>query len=124
MAGGLYQDTETEHTQRNKTMNVSINLESFVARTILTQLGGGQFIAMTGAAGFVMGPRSLTFRVPRIKGCSVNRVCITLTPWDDYTIEGFRAKGLDCTPIQRLDNVYAGELRGAVARMIKRDLSL
>lgn len=59
-----------------------------VAKTILQQLGGNKFIAMTGAKNFVGDERSLSFMLPgnfaakRIRG-----VRILLHPSDTYTVE-------------------------------------
>lgn len=60
---------------------------SDVAQTILSQLGGRRFIAMTGASLFVGGPNSLTFSVPRAK---VNKIQITLDPSDTYTVTAYK----------------------------------
>lgn len=60
-----------------------------VAQTILEQLGGRKFIAMTGARNFVGGESSLAFRLPGGGGfCKkgINVVQITLTPDDTYTM--------------------------------------
>jgi len=63
-----------------------------VAKTILEQLGGGRFIAMTGAKNLIAGAgedRSLTFRLPKSKD-GINAVKITLDPSDTYTVRFFR----------------------------------
>jgi hypothetical protein len=60
-----------------------------VAKIILEQLGGGRFIAMTGARNFVGDATSLTFRLPKAKD-GINAVKITLDPSDTYTVRFFR----------------------------------
>jgi hypothetical protein len=57
-----------------------------VAQTILQQLGGNRFIAMTGAKHFVGGDDTLSFQIAaknerKIKGCR-----IVLDPTDTYTM--------------------------------------
>ncbi len=56
-----------------------------IAATILSQLGGKRFIAMTGARNFVYGDSDLSFHIPTIKG--INAVRVILEPDDTYTVE-------------------------------------
>ena len=61
-----------------------------VSTTILEQIGGRQFIAMTGSRDFVGGEDFLQFTVPRVKdGNKWNKVRIKLEPNDTYTVEFF-----------------------------------
>jgi hypothetical protein len=61
---------------------------SKVSETILAQLGGNKFIAMTGASSFAGGPDSLSFRLPpRAAKNKIKAIVITLTPDDLYTIK-------------------------------------
>ena len=60
-----------------------------VAKTILEQLGGGRFIAMTGARDFLGDANSLKFRLPKAKD-GINCVQITLEPSDTYTVKFMR----------------------------------
>lgn len=57
-----------------------------VANTILMQLGGNKFIVCTGCNHFVGDNDSLRMRIGRNKS-SANRLKITLTPADLYTME-------------------------------------
>jgi hypothetical protein len=60
-----------------------------VARTILDQLGGERFVAMTGATNFVSTEDGLTFKL----GANPKRVSyvrVTLTPADLYAVSFFR----------------------------------
>jgi len=58
-----------------------------VAQTILSQLGGNRFIAMTGCSNFGSTPNSLSFKLPR--GCAnkATHCTITLDASDTYTVE-------------------------------------
>lgn len=90
-----------------------------VAETILQQLGGRRFIAMTGAKHFVGGDDMLSFQIAakndrKIKGCR-----ILLTPSDTYTMTFLKkAKkdpvfglsiGMDIASVH--ENVYAEDLQ-------------
>lgn len=64
-----------------------------IAKIIFEQLGGGRFVAMTGARGFAShapekGSRgALSFRLPsRFAKDGINSVRISLTPLDTYTV--------------------------------------
>jgi len=60
-----------------------------VADTILEQLGGNKFVAMTGSKNFVSGGSSLSMKLAGNKS-RANRLKITLTALDDYTMEFIR----------------------------------
>ena len=57
-----------------------------VANTILSQLGGARFIAFTGSKNLVGDDNSLSMKLARNKS-KANRLKITLTSMDDYTME-------------------------------------
>lgn len=59
-----------------------------VASTILQQLGGNRFIAMTGAHHFVSDGNTLRMQLPRNKS-KANRLYITLDADDTYTMRFF-----------------------------------
>jgi hypothetical protein len=83
------------------------------ADTILQQLGGQRFIAMTGARGMVAGKNSLTFRLPRspFNQKRINAVQIELTPADTYRISFYRiSPAVSETVIAVHDDVYCDEL--------------
>jgi len=79
-----------------------------VAKTILEQLGGEHFVAMTGAKDFVGTEDSLTFKVgsnPK----DVSHVRVTQTPGDLYAVTFFRKgkapqimDGISCDILQEL----------------------
>ena len=83
-----------------------------VAETILQQLGGNRFIAMTGARNFVGRPASLTFALPgRMTTNGANRVVVELTSDDLYTVEFLRVRGLNLSIVGEVSGVYADSLR-------------
>lgn len=83
-----------------------------VAETILQQLGGNRFIAMTGARNFVGRPASLTFALPgRMTTNGANRVVVELTSDDLYTVEFLRVRGLNLSTVGEVSGVYAESLR-------------
>jgi hypothetical protein len=84
-----------------------------VAQTILSQLGGNRFTAMTGAKNFAGDDNSLTFRLPSNGFCkdSINCVKITLTPMDVYTMEFMRVRGVKVKKVSTFDMVYCDQLQ-------------
>ena len=96
-----------------------------IAKTILQQLGGNKFIAMTGASKFQAhggGPGerpALAFRIPTRKG--INAVKVTLTPGDVYTVEflkvtppGFNGEGFrpaSAVVKKKVEGVYFDQLQ-------------
>src|ERR1044071_3829856 len=78
-----------------------------IAKTILEQIGGSKFIAMTGAKDFVGGDRMLMFRLPaKFAKDGINKVRIVLAENDTYTVSFFKLRGMDCKVIAERDNVY------------------
>ena len=78
-----------------------------VADTILEQLGGNRFIAMTGAKHFMGGERSLQFNLPgNLTKDKSNKVRITLNELDLYLVETFRLRGADCRVCSKIEDVY------------------
>jgi hypothetical protein len=85
-----------------------------VAQTILAQLGGGRFLAMTGAKNLVGGPDMLAFKLPRAAK-KITHVRITLTPMDTYTVEFLNCRTTPKRMIHETvvthDDVYAEDLQ-------------
>lgn len=73
-----------------------------VANTILEQLGGRRFIAMTGSKNFLGTDNRLAFKLPRGR-----IVKITLTAMDDYMVELLTSAG---RPIGYREGVYCDTL--------------
>ena len=94
------------------------NTKMVVATTILQQLGGNKFIAMTGAKRFYGDENSLSFALIKTPGFAkkgINFVKITLMPDDTYKMEfnkiiwgnGFPT----IKPIQEYTDVYWDQLQ-------------
>ena len=86
--------------------------EMTTAQTILEQLGGNRFIAMTGASLFLNTGNGLAFKIGRGAINKANKVRITLNDSDLYTVEFFSIRGIDIfNPRGMVENVYADKLR-------------
>lgn len=84
-----------------------------VAHTILEQLGGSRFIAMTGAKHFLGTERELQFALPRsaLALDGINVVVIRLDPSDTYTVRFLRmGRGSRVKTIKEVSGVYADML--------------
>eukprot|EP01037_Dinobryon_pediforme_P020756 gene20756-21457_t len=87
-----------------------------IAATILAQLGGNKFRAMTGAKNLVALERGgLQFDLPR--GATTNKatkVQIVLAGNDTYTLAFYKVRGINCDKIgQDVHGLYCDQLRGA-----------
>lgn len=89
-------------------MNPSIT----IARTILEQLGGRRFVALTGARDMTAGRNWLAFKLPSYfaqKG--INAIRITLDEAADlYRVEFSKIRGVKITPIATHDGIYCDGL--------------
>lgn len=81
-----------------------------IAQTILAQLGGNRFAAMTGAKNFVAGERSLMFSIGRGATNKANKVRVTLQANDTYVMHFFKARGINCDLIDLRSDLYADNL--------------
>ena len=79
----------------------------FSAQTVLEQLGGRRFIAMTGSNNFVKGENFIRFKVHRAQK-SIKYVKITLTAMDTYDMEFMTRSGKH---IRTVDGIYADQLQ-------------
>lgn len=85
-----------------------------VAKTILTQLGGNRFAAMTGAKNFVGSPDALSFTLPGGGGfCrdGINVVRVVLTPADLYDVEFSRRRGSTVKTVKKVEAIFFDQLR-------------
>lgn len=85
-----------------------------VALTILAQMGGiNRIRCMTGTKRFISYPDGVSFLFPQKNRKRPNRVKITLTPLDTYTVEFHRItrRGLDVQEMESFDNVYCDQLK-------------
>jgi hypothetical protein len=93
-------------------------METTVADTILEQLGGRRFLAMTGARDLVRGRTALECRLPaRLAKNGITRVRIVLTPLDVYVVETWREYRGRRTMVDSCDDVYAENLQDVFTRM-------
>lgn len=83
------------------------------ASTILQQLGGNRFLAMTGARDVVSTQDSIIFRLPRGARGGVNSVVVRLNLNDTYTVLFNRRTnmGVNVSLISSASNIYADQLR-------------
>ena len=79
---------------------------------VIKQLGGGRFIAMTGAKDFFIGPKGVVFKIGR-NSKGVNYVRINLNSMDTYDIEFLQVRKLKEKVKSKANGVYAEDLRNA-----------
>lgn len=94
-------------------------MDTAVAQTILAQLGGKRFMAMTGARQMVGSADSVSFTLPGTPGSvkeGINVVRITLTPMDTYTVQFLRVRHGACHIMATLEDLYADQLQDAFTR--------
>jgi hypothetical protein len=90
-----------------------------VARTILEQLGGNKFVAMTGAKNFSTCGDGLSFKLPGGGGfCKdgINFVQITLTPADDYNVAFGKTRAFKYKEIKKVEGIYFDQLQEVFTR--------
>jgi hypothetical protein len=83
-----------------------------IAQTILEQLGGNRFLAMTGAKPITYGSSpSLGFSLPTgLSPVGVNRVKITLDDSDTYTVTFGKLQGVKYRLMGEVSGVYCDML--------------
>lgn len=82
-----------------------------VATTILEQLGGGRFVAMTGSKNFVGSADALSFRIGSGAKNGINAARIVLTPADDYTVTFLRIRGTKVVEVETREGIYCDQLQ-------------
>lgn len=90
-----------------------------IAKTILQQLGGGRFVAMTGARNLVASHNGLSFALPGGGGfCrdGINGVCVVLTPADLYDVEFVRRRGAMVKTVKKVEGIFFDQLREVFER--------
>lgn len=96
-----------------------------VPETILQQLGGNKFVAMTGAKDFAGAAYMLAFSLSsRMTRNKCNRVIITILASDTYKVQFCKLSKFELKPITTLVGVHCSELQqiftqetGLVARL-------
>lgn len=95
-----------------------------IGRTILSQLGGTQRLAMmTGAKDFLLLGNGVQFGIGKNKS-GANKVRITLTPQDEYDVELWKMQGLDMWKVKLVPGVQAGNLKETIENLTGLYLSL
>jgi len=84
-----------------------------VARTILAQLGGNRFIAMTGAKNLVGGDNSLHMDIGRGTKNKATKMKIELDPSDTYTMTFYKwnARDMSLVKLEEIAGVYCDMLQ-------------
>jgi len=82
-----------------------------VANTMLSQLGGHKFSVVTDAENFCGGKDFLQFAIPLTN--KINRLSITLTPLDTYTVKFMYVRGMSVIDRAIAQDVYCTDLLDA-----------
>lgn len=84
-----------------------------VANTIAEQLGGRQFMVMTGVKEFLGSDNALSFRIPKCDYLKdgISHCRIELTPMDVYTVTFYKWRGGHAVTVSEHENVYAEDLQ-------------
>ena len=86
----------------------SIFKESSIAKTILQQLGGNKFIAMTGAKNLVDTGKGLKFKIGGGAKKGISYVNITLNSMDTYDVQFMNR---NARLVSEFEDVYADNLQ-------------
>ena len=82
-----------------------------VAQTILAQLGGNKFLAMTGAKGLTHSANSLTMTIPaRAAKNKATHCVVTLNGMDTYDVRFLKIRGFNVSDLPGATGVYAADL--------------
>lgn len=108
------------------TNNIAAPVDMTVANTIVAQLGGGRFQAMTGAKMFVGGADFVQFKLPRCGRDRINSIRIELNSLDLYDVIFHRIgrRGLDVTMVNTWASVSADMLAKCISIETGLDTSL
>lgn len=90
-----------------ETSNEALNRE--IASQIYVQIGGGRFIAMTGAKTSII-EKGISFLIPMSMQKYCNRMDVTLNVWDTYDVKFYKGQHRDKL-VDEYDNIYADQLR-------------
>ena len=85
--------------------------EQLVAKTILQQLGGNRFIAMTGAKNLASSKDSLTFKISSRNKSKATHIKIILNCRDTYDMEFIQCRKYEVKLLKKLGSIYAEDLR-------------
>jgi hypothetical protein len=91
-------------------MNAILNQNKQIAETILNQLGGSRFIAMTGAYDLCVDKNCLIFKFKGSRKANACRITLDLGS-DTYEVCFWKRHGFNCPMVKSLDDVYADNLQ-------------
>jgi hypothetical protein len=92
------------------------------AQTILNQLGGNKFVAMTGATNLISSENGVSFKIGR-NASKITHVRITHTAMDDYMVEFLKIRGASIHPVAYAE-VQADNLANTFSRKTGMAVSL
>lgn len=105
-----YHTKSQEHLTKQSTLFNPTGVPNIIYR----QLGGGRFVAMTGAKDFIADENTLIFKLRRGSAKNgINIVRITLNSMDLYDVkfQKYNYKTYDITDIKEYNNIYADQLK-------------
>ena len=87
--------------------------DQVVAKTILVQLGGNKFLAMTGAKNLMSDVDSLSMKLPGKNFCKqdINYFKVKLNEMDTYDLEFGRVRGLKYKVVDQVSGIYCDQLQ-------------
>jgi hypothetical protein len=86
-----------------------MNGQKETAKTILQQLGGKQFIIMTGAKLLTAIEQGIAFRIPLSKG--INSIKIELNPLDLYNVSFGKIQKNEYKEVKAIKDIYCDQLQ-------------
>ncbi len=89
----------------------SVEKKGLVAKTILNQLGGSKFIAMTGARSFTSEEDALNFRIPSKNKSKATHIKVILNVMDTYDMEFISSARLGCRLLNKIGSIHAEDLQ-------------
>ena len=95
-----------------------------IANTILAQLGGNKFLAMTGAKNLLAGDHSLSMKLGRGAKNGITHLTVELNGFDTYTVKFQRVHGYKVTEKGTTEGVYVSELQDVFTRATGFDTHL
>jgi hypothetical protein len=101
---------ELKEMIREELNQISEGMDKRQGAELIKQLGGGRFIAMTGAKDFFIGPKGVVFKIGR-NSKGVNYVRINLNSMDTYDIEFLQVRNFKEKVKSKAKGIYADMLR-------------
>ena len=111
--------------ENQKGVQMETKTDKTVAEEILRQLGGGRFIAMTGAKNFTCDNNSLGFRLSgTMTKNRINYVKVTLNAMDTYDLEFVNLRAGKIKLVEKFEGAYNDMLQSVVSSRTGLALSL